>query len=87
MNVEIRDDRFRSVVGGDVEIERLGTGFGFTEGPIWHPRSQHLIFSDMPGRSSCSPMISASPMGCVSRSTRSACSSTTPSGRTSACST
>ena len=49
MNVEIRDDRFRSVVGGDVEIERLAGGFDFTEGPIWHPRAQHLIFSDMPG--------------------------------------
>jgi gluconolactonase len=49
MNVEIRDERFRSVVDGDVEIERLATGFDFTEGPIWHPRAQHLIFSDMPG--------------------------------------
>ncbi len=49
MNVEIRDDRFRSVVGSDVEIERLASGFDFTEGPIWHPRAQHLIFSDMPG--------------------------------------
>ncbi len=49
MNVEIRDDRFRRVIGGDVEIERLASGFDFTEGPIWHPRAQHLIFSDMPG--------------------------------------
>jgi gluconolactonase len=49
MNVETRDERFRSVVGADVEIERLASGFDFTEGPIWHPRTQHLIFSDMPG--------------------------------------
>jgi gluconolactonase len=49
MNVEIRDERFRSMVGSDVEIERLASGFDFIEGPIWHPRAQHLIFSDMPG--------------------------------------
>lgn len=49
MNVEIRHPRFRSVVGEDVAFEQLGTGFGFTEGPIWHPVDKHLIFSDMPG--------------------------------------
>ncbi len=49
MNVEIRRDGFRDVVGDDVEIEQIGGGFAFTEGPIWHPRERHLIFSDMPG--------------------------------------
>jgi len=49
MTVEIRDERFRRVVGDDVEFETLGSGFDFTEGPIWHPREKHLIFSDMPG--------------------------------------
>ncbi len=49
MNVEIRDDRFRAVIGDDVEFERLGTDFEFTEGPVWHHIEQHLIFSDMPG--------------------------------------
>lgn len=49
MNVEIRDDRFRDVVGDDVEFEQLGSEFAFTEGPIWHPRERHLTFSDMPG--------------------------------------
>ncbi len=29
------------------ELERLATGFQFTEGPIWHPDG-HLIFSDIP---------------------------------------
>lgn len=48
MNVEIRDHRFRAVVGDDVELEQLGTGFSFTEGPIWHPHDKHLIFGDMP---------------------------------------
>lgn len=30
-------------------LERLGTGFQFTEGPIWHPEGEFLLFSDMPG--------------------------------------
>ncbi len=49
MNVEIRDERFRAVVGGDVEIEEVGSGFEFTEGPIWNHVEKHLIFSDIPG--------------------------------------
>ncbi len=49
MNVEIRDERFRAVVGDDVEIEEVGSGFEFTEGPIWNHVEKHLIFSDIPG--------------------------------------
>ncbi len=49
MSVEIRDDRFREVIGGDVAVEMVAGGFDFTEGPIWHPREKHLTFSDMPG--------------------------------------
>jgi gluconolactonase len=30
-------------------FEQLGTGFLFTEGPVWHPRGKFLLFSDMPG--------------------------------------
>lgn len=41
-------DLFRSIVG-EGTIERLATGFDFTEGPIWHPYEKHLTFSDMPG--------------------------------------
>ena len=49
MNVEIRDEKFRAVVGVDVEIEEVGSGFEFTEGPIWNHVEKHLIFSDIPG--------------------------------------
>ena len=49
MSVEIRDERFRAVIGEGVTVETLGTGFDFTEGPVWHPVEKHLIFSDMPG--------------------------------------
>jgi gluconolactonase len=49
MSVEIRDPRFRAVVGDSVSFEQLGTGFLFTEGPLWHARKRYLLFSDMPG--------------------------------------
>jgi gluconolactonase len=49
MTVEIRDDRFLDVIGHDIVVEQLATGFAFTEGPIWHHHENHLIFSDMPG--------------------------------------
>ena len=49
MTVEIRNERFRSVVGDAPEIERIATGFLFTEGPLWHARDEYLLFSDMPG--------------------------------------
>jgi gluconolactonase len=47
MNVEIRDEAFRAIVGDDAPLETLASGLGFTEGPIWHPREKHLTFSDM----------------------------------------
>ena len=49
MTVEIRDPRFKDVVGDAVDIDCLGTGYLFTEGPIWHPEEKHLTFSDIPG--------------------------------------
>jgi gluconolactonase len=48
MSVEIRDPRFRDVVGHEAELERLATGFAFTEGPVWHPVNAYLVFSDIP---------------------------------------
>ena len=49
MSVEIRDPRFASVVGEAVQFEQIGSGFLFTEGPLWHPAGAFLLFSDMPG--------------------------------------
>lgn len=49
MTVEIHDPRFREIVGDSVEVEQLGTGFDFTEGPVWHHVGKYLLFSDMPG--------------------------------------
>ena len=30
-------------------LDQLAGDFRFTEGPIWHPRDEHLTFSDIPG--------------------------------------
>ncbi len=48
MSVEIRDSRFGELVGTP-EFEQLGTGFLFTEGPLWNAEERFLLFSDMPG--------------------------------------
>ena len=40
---------FRQLIDADAPVRRIGSGFEFTEGPIWHPLEHHLLFSDMPG--------------------------------------
>jgi gluconolactonase len=47
--VVVKSEKLNELVDPNVEIERLATGFTFTEGPIWHPTEHHLLFSDMPG--------------------------------------
>ncbi|HVZ01114.1 MAG TPA: SMP-30/gluconolactonase/LRE family protein [Dongiaceae bacterium] len=47
--VEIRDPKFAAVIGEQVTFEQLGSGFLFTEGPLWHAAGRYLLFSDMPG--------------------------------------
>ena len=49
MSVEIRDERFRQVVGDDSQLEQVATGFIFTEGAMWNGKTRELTFSDMPG--------------------------------------
>ncbi len=41
--------KFRDLIGEYEPVRQLGSGFIFTEGPIWHPLEKHLLFSDMPG--------------------------------------
>ena len=43
-----RDLVFAEIVG-DAPLEKVGGGFGFTEGPVWHPYEKWLVFSDMAG--------------------------------------
>jgi gluconolactonase len=48
MTVTVNSEKLRELVDEDVEVERIATGFTFTEGPIWMPDGS-LHFSDMPG--------------------------------------
>jgi gluconolactonase len=49
LGVRAESERLYELVDEDVEVEQLGTGFTFTEGPIWNPEGNYLLFSDMPG--------------------------------------
>lgn len=40
---------FRDLIDEHAPVRQIGSGFIFTEGPIWHPVEHHLLFSDMPG--------------------------------------
>ena len=40
---------FHSLIAPDAALRVIGSGFAFTEGPVWHPKEQALVFSDIPG--------------------------------------
>ena len=46
-SVGARHSGFGDVVG-NAAMERLASGFGFIEGPVWHPYEKWLVFSDIP---------------------------------------
>ncbi len=39
---------FEQLIDVWAPVAQIGTGFTFTEGPVWHPRDHYLLFSDMP---------------------------------------
>lgn len=41
-------NQFYNLVPKDAKLERLATGFTFTEGPIWNQAGKYLLFSDIP---------------------------------------
>ena len=47
--IQCYSDQLWRLIDKDVVIQRVASGFEFTEGPIWHPRDRHLLFSDVPG--------------------------------------
>jgi sugar lactone lactonase YvrE len=47
--ITVLDPALTKLVNPDAQIQRIATGFQFTEGPVWHSRERHLIFSDIPG--------------------------------------
>ncbi len=48
MALQVKDPGLLELVDEGAELEQLGTGFTFTEGPLWNPDG-FLLFSDMPG--------------------------------------
>jgi gluconolactonase len=47
-DIVVLDPRFRALVLGNAGIERIATGFRFTEGPVWFGDGRYLLFSDIP---------------------------------------
>lgn len=46
--VDRADDRLTELVPEGAALERLAEGFEWTEGPVWVPGEDHLLFSDIP---------------------------------------
>ena len=46
--IEINSPRLLDLVAEAATVEKICTGFQFTEGPVWHPGEQCLYFSDIP---------------------------------------
>jgi gluconolactonase len=49
LGIEVLSDRLSELIDPAAEVDRVGTGFVFTEGPIWNKAAGCLLFSDMPG--------------------------------------
>ena len=49
MTIVANSPRLHELVSPDAELEQIGSGFTFTEGPVWHKQGRFLLFSDMPG--------------------------------------
>lgn len=47
-DVVVLDQRFEPLVLGNAAIERIATGYRFTEGPVYHGDGRYLLFSDIP---------------------------------------
>ena len=47
---EVKNEaEFKKIIPADAKVERLATGMGFIEGPVWHSADGgYLIFSDIP---------------------------------------
>jgi gluconolactonase len=48
VGVRVESEQLHELIDGNAELELLGTGFTFTEGPLWNPGGDFLLFSDMP---------------------------------------
>lgn len=49
MAIDVRSEELAELIDPGAEVERVATGFTFTEGPLWNEQGEYLLFSDMPG--------------------------------------
>ena len=49
--LEDRSGQLHELVAPGAQFERIASGLGFTEGPLW--RGDHLLFSDIPNDRIC----------------------------------
>ena len=47
-SIERLDPRFDALVPAGAKIEKLAEGFAWTEGPVWIPDGEYVLFSDIP---------------------------------------
>jgi gluconolactonase len=48
MAVDVKSEKLHELVDPQAKVEKLATGFTFTEGPLWNKDESYLLFSDMP---------------------------------------
>lgn len=48
IELDAKRSSFYNLVSADTAIERVATGFQFTEGPVWYEEDKYLLFSDIP---------------------------------------
>lgn len=49
MAINVKSQALEELIDPGAEIEKVATGFTFTEGPVWNKQEECLFFSDMPG--------------------------------------
>lgn len=47
-SIDREEDAFDDLVPEDAEVEALARGFEWSEGPVWIPEDDYLLFSDVP---------------------------------------
>ena len=48
MSLDLRSSKLLDLVDSEAQVEQIGTGCLFTEGPIWNVEGNFLLFSDIP---------------------------------------
>ena len=48
MSLDLRSSKLLDLVDSESQVEQIGTGCLFTEGPLWNAEGNFLLFSDIP---------------------------------------